>query len=65
MDFSKAVRIALAHKGVNQSWLANQMMITKGGMSLALSRGTMSIMQVSLIAKKLDLKTSELIALGE
>ena len=65
IDVSSAVKFAMAMRGVNQTWLAEKMMITQGGLSLALRRGTLSSAQLYLIAKALDLKASDIIALGE
>ena len=65
MNLKKSARIGLAYKGKTQQWLAEQIGMNPDALSQAFSRNTLNSRIIEKIAKALDLKPSELIALGE
>ena len=65
MNIKKSVRIALAYKGETQAWLADQIGMNQDALSHALTRNSLNSKLIEKAALALDLKPSELIALGE
>lgn len=66
MNLAASIRVALAYRGKSQSWLANEMGVSKTYIN-RLAKGTSrpGMMQVEKIATALDYSISEFIALGE
>ena len=46
MNLARSVRLALAQKGETQKWLSTQIGISQSGVSLAMTRGSMTIKKV-------------------
>ena len=65
MHIGKAVKIALINKGKTQSWLANDICVKRQAINHVCQNETCNLATVVKIADALELKVSELIALGE
>lgn len=66
MNIAASIRVALAYRGKSQSWLANEMGVSKSYINrLAKGRIRPGLRQVEKIAEVLGYTISELIALGE
>lgn len=66
MDLAASIRVALAYRGKNQSWLADQMGVHRSYVNqMAKGRVRPGMNQAEKIAGILDYSLSEFIALGE
>ena len=65
MNIKKSIKIALVEREQNQEWLAGQVGVSRGAISLVLSRNSVTSQLLEKIAAALEYKVSELIALGE
>jgi DNA-binding Xre family transcriptional regulator len=65
MNTGKAIKVALAMREMNQNDLASKLGMTAPATSQMCSRKSASIAMLSKVAKALDMKVSELMALGE
>lgn len=65
MNLQKSIDMALALRNQRRADLARQMGVTGAGVSEMIKRNSTSTRRLSKIADALDMKTSELIALGE
>ena len=66
MNFHKSVRKALAEIGENNAWLAKKLKVEPSTISRILNpKKTPTTGSIERIAKALNMKPSELIALGE
>ena len=65
MNIKKSIKIALVERDQNQEWLAVQVGVSRGAISLILSRNSITTRLLGKIALALQYKVSELIALGE
>ena len=65
MNIKKSIKIALVERDQNQEWLAGQVGVSRGAISLILSRNSITTRLLGKIAVALQYKVSELIALGE
>lgn len=65
MNVSKAIRIALAMKEMNQKQLAERMGMYESAVSQLVNRSSITTDKLKQVADALGMKVSELIALGE
>jgi len=65
MDVGRSIRIAMAQRNVNQTWLAKEMGGFQSHISNMVSRKTANSAMIEKLAKAFDLSASEFIALGE
>ena len=65
MNLSKAIRVALAMKEMNQKQLAERLGMYESAMSQLINRPSITTEKLTQIADALDMKVSELVALGE
>lgn len=65
MDLGKAIRVALAQRGMNQSDLAGKMGTGVANISAIINRGSSTTETVKKLADVFDLKVSDLMKLGE
>ena len=65
MNLSKAIRVALAMKEMNQKQLAERLGMYESAMSQLINRQSITTEKLTQIADALDMKVSELVALGE
>ena len=65
MDFKKSVEIALAMSSKKKIWLANEIGISRAALGERLKANNPKSESIEQIADALDMKASELIALGE
>ena len=65
MNISKAIRVALAMKEMNQKQLAERLGMYESAMSQLINRPSITTEKLTQIADALDMKVSELVALGE
>ena len=65
MNITKSIKVALAQREQTQEWLANEVKMTAGALSALLTRNSIKSSLLDRMAKALNMKASELIALGE
>lgn len=65
MNLSKAIRVALAMKEMNQKQLAERLGMYESAMSQLINRSSITTEKLTHIADALGMKVSELVALGE
>ncbi len=65
MDTGKAIRVALAQRGMKRDELATKLGVTSGRISVICSSASSSTVTLKRIADALDMRVSELAALGE
>ena len=65
MNLSKAIRVALAMKEMNQKQLAERLGMYESAMSQLINRPSITTEKLTQIADALDMKVSELVSLGE
>ena len=65
MNLSKAIRVALAMKEMNQKQLAERLGMYESAMSQLINRPSITTEKLTQIADALEMKVSELVALGE
>ena len=65
MNIRKSIKKALFDKDQTQEWLASEINLTAGALSNLLTRNSVKSPLLDKIAQALDMKASELIALGE
>ena len=66
MDLAASIRVALAYRGRNQTWLANEMGVHRSYVNqMTKGRVKPGMNQAEKIAAILDYSLSEFIALGE
>lgn len=65
MDIRKGVMVALAQRGMKQKDLAGMVGMSQGSMSQLLGQSSCTLATLEKIATALDMKLSELVALGE
>ena len=65
MNLSKAIRVALAMKEMNQKQLAERLGMYESAMSQLINRSSITTEKLTQIADALEMKVSELVALGE
>lgn len=65
MMFKRAVNIAMAKKGINQSELARRLGLAASTVSKQMNKEVASMTFINMVANELGMKISELIALGE
>lgn len=65
MNVSKAIRIALAMKEMNQKQLAERMGMYESAVSQLVNRSSITTDKLKQVADALGMKVSELISLGE
>jgi DNA-binding Xre family transcriptional regulator len=65
MDVSKSLRVALAMRGMKQVELARKMGMSEGWVRHLAARKSANTNTVTRVAKALDFKVSEFMALGE
>lgn len=65
MNLLKAIRVALAMKEMNQKQLAERLGMYESAMSQLINRPSITTEKLTQIADALDMKVSELVALGE
>ncbi len=65
-DMKKAVRVALAQRGLEQKDLAERTRMTPQKMSRMVGKGAnLKVHEIETLSRALELKASELVALGE
>lgn len=66
MDLSASIRVGLAYRGKNQTWLANEMGVHRSYINqMAKGKVSPGLKQAGKIAEILGYSLSEFIALGE
>ena len=65
VNLLKAIRVALAMKEMNQKQLAERLGMYESAMSQLINRPSITTEKLGQIASALDMKVSELVALGE
>lgn len=65
MNAGKSLKIALLKRDRTQTWLAEQMGLTHQSVSVLCNKPSMTMNTLAKVAKLLDYKPSEFIALGE
>lgn len=65
VNLLKAIRVALAMKEMNQKQLAERLGMYESAMSQLINRPSITTEKLTQIADALDMKVSELVALGE
>lgn len=65
MDIKKSIRVALATKALNQNDLAAALGMSPSSVSQMLARESITSKNIEKIAAALQMKASELVALGE
>lgn len=65
VDYHKATRVGMAKKGMKQYQLAKALGITPNTLCRCMKGNQLKTERLEQIAKILDLKVSELVALGE
>lgn len=65
MNIKKSVNIALANKELTKHDLSKRLGVSRARLYAMLKQQSINTETLHLIAKALDMKTSELIALGE
>lgn len=65
MNIKKGIRVALAQKGLTQGLLASKIGMTGPALSQMLNRKSITSEKLAQIAGALEMKASELVALGE
>lgn len=65
VNVSRAIRVALAMKGMTQKQLAERLGMYESAMSQLINRASVTTDKLSQVAEALDMKISELVALGE
>ena len=65
MNFKKSVVIALLDKGKSQEWLKKKLGLSGSSVSKTLTNNNPDADRIQSYAEALDMKASELIALGE
>ncbi len=65
MNLRISIKIALAQRDKNATWLADRLGMTKQQLSQIMSGSSVRSDTIDKVSKALDLASSELIALGE
>ncbi len=65
MHFGQAIKIALIKKGKSQSWLANELSVSRQAISNMVNSESGNTETINRIARALEIKASELIAYSE
>lgn len=65
VDYPKAIRVALAKKGMRQYQLADKLGVTRATVGLYMKGNKLSTKRLTQIAEVMEMKVSELVALGE
>jgi len=65
MNLRKSIKIALAQKEQNATWLAGELKVSKQHISKIMSGANVSSKTIENVSKAFGLSASELIALGE
>ena len=65
MNVSKAIRVALAMKEMNQKQLAERLGVHEPAVSQMVNRASITTGKLKQVADVLGMKVSELVALGE
>lgn len=65
MDYAKAIKVALTMKGLTQADLAARLGIKQPTLNAYINKGAASTGRLTEIANALEMKVSELVALGE
>lgn len=65
MNAGKSIKMALAKKGVTQVWLAEKLDIHKNRVGRICASPRVNTGTLDKIAKVLDMRVSEILALGE
>lgn len=65
MNITKSIRVAMAMRGLNQKGLANLLKMNESSLSQLINRQSITTEKLGLIASALNMKASELVALGE
>ena len=65
VDLSKSIRMSTAHKGITRAQLASEIGVHSPQISIWAKKGNIQLSSLERMAKALNMKCSELIALGE
>lgn len=65
MHIGKAIKVALINNDKNQTWLANELGMSRQAVSKMCLRESTQIDLINTVAEKLNMPVADLIALGE
>lgn len=65
MNLTRSIKVALAQRDHNATWLANELKMSRQQIGRIINTGKANAGTIDKIATALELSSSELIALGE